>query len=84
MSNKTTVDDRTYLDSLISAKFIMENSKNNGSDELLSTYINGIVLPLLDENNNNCSKKYEKLLKIITDEIDRLTPPSINKNFYES
>ncbi len=84
MSNKTTVEDRTYLDSLISAKFIMENSKNNGSDELLSTYINGVVLPILDENNINYSKIYEKLLKIITDEIDRLTPPSIHKNFYES
>ncbi len=83
MSIKTTVEDRTYLDSLISAKFIMENSKNNGSDELLSTYINGIVLPLLDENNINYSKRYEKLLKIITDEIDRLTPSSIHKNFYE-
>jgi hypothetical protein len=61
----------------------MENSKNNGSEELLSTYINGIVLPLLDANNINYSKKYEKLLKTIADEIIRLTPSSIHNNFYD-
>jgi len=83
MNSKTTVEDRSYLDSLISAKSIMGNSKNNGSEELLSTYINGIVLPLLDANNINYSKKYEKLLKTIADEIIRLTPSSIHNNFYD-
>ena len=83
MNSKTTVEDRSYLDSLISAKSMMENSKNNGSEELLSTYINGIVLPLLDANNINYSKKYEKLLKTIADEIIRLTPSSIHNNFYD-
>ena len=83
MGNKLTVEERDYLDSLISAKCIMMNSKKHNSNELLSTYIKGIVFPLLENHGVKYEKNYSKLIDTIEFEIKRLTPSSIHNDFYD-
>jgi hypothetical protein len=83
-NKKLNLDDRSYLDSLLSAKAIINISIENGSTELLSTYIKGSVFPMFDEKGIKYVKKIDKLMELIDSEINNIKPNVGKNNFYNS
>lgn len=83
-NKKLNLDERSYLDSLLSAKAIINISRENGSTELLSTYIKGCVFPMFDERGIKYVKKIDKLMELIDFEISKIKPNVSKNNFYNS